>query len=239
MSALAAAVEVPERALAIYAHPDDTEIACGGTLAAWAAAGAEIHLVICTQGEKGAADADTDPAALAEERAAETAEAAAVLGLAGHELLGYPDGEIDNTVEVRGRLVERIRALRPEVVLGHDPTAVFFGSGYVSHHDHRSVGWATLDACAPAAASPLYFPDAGPPHQVATVLLSGTLEPDAWIDIATAIDQKVAALRCHRSQLPPDTDLVADVVRERARETAEQSSSVVEYAEAFRALRLG
>jgi LmbE family N-acetylglucosaminyl deacetylase len=231
-------IGVPDRVLAVYAHPDDTEIACGGSLAAWAAAGAEVHLIICTRGEKGSSDGATDPDALADRRASEVAEAAAVLGLAGHRLLGYPDGEIENSVEVRGRLVACLRELRPDVVLGHDPTAVFFGSGYVSHHDHRAVGWATLDACAPAAASPLYFPESGPPHQVGTLLLSGTLEPDAGVDIDGFTDAKVQALLCHRSQLAEDADeLVGDAIRSRAQEAGEQAGH--RYAEVFRALRLG
>lgn len=230
-------LEVPERVVAIYAHPDDTEIACGGSLAAWAASGAEVHLVICTKGEKGSSDPGTDPEALARRRSGEVAEAAAVLGLAGHRLLGYPDGEIENTAEVRSRLVACLREVRPDVVFGHDPTAVFFGSGYVSHHDHRTVGWATLDACAPAAASPLYFPEAGPPHQVATLALSGTLEPDAGVDIDGFTDAKVKALLCHRSQLTDDDELVADAIRSRAEEAGRQAGH--RYAEVFRALRLG
>lgn len=231
-------LEVPDRVLAIYAHPDDTEIACGGSLAAWASAGAEVHLVICTRGEKGSSEPGLDPDALAEQRAAEVAEAAGVLGLAGHRLLGYPDGEIENTVEVRKRLVECLRELRPDVVFGHDPTAVFFGSGYVSHHDHRTVGWATVDACAPAAASPLYFPEAGPPHQVETLLLSGTLDADAAVDIADYADVKVQALLRHRSQLTNDDDgLVGEAIRARAEEAGELAGH--RYAEVFRALRLG
>jgi LmbE family N-acetylglucosaminyl deacetylase len=229
-------LDPPARALAIYAHPDDTEIACGGTLAAWTAAGAEVHLVICTRGEKGSSDPGADGEALAEQRAGEVAAAATVLGLATHRLLGYPDGEFENTVEVREQLVACLRELRPDVVLGHDPTAVFFGSGYVSHHDHRTVGWATLDACAPAAASPLYFPDAGPPHQVGTLLLSGTLEPDAWVDVSSSLERKVEALLCHRSQLPDDDDLVGDAIRSRAAEAGEQAGGA--YAEVYRALRL-
>jgi LmbE family N-acetylglucosaminyl deacetylase len=230
-------LDVPARVLAIYAHPDDTEIACGGTLAAWAAAGAEIHLVICTRGEKGSSDPSTDGDELAARRQDEVAEAVGILGLAGHRLLGYPDGEIENTTELRGQLVACLREVRPDVVFGHDPTAVFFGSGYVSHHDHRTVGWATLDACAPAAASPLYFPDAGPPHQVRTLVLSGTLEPDAWVDVADHLDTKVKALLCHRSQLPDDDDdLVAEAIRSRAAEAGEQAGAT--YAEVFRALDL-
>jgi len=113
---------------------------------------------------------------------------------------------------------------------------VFFGDGYVSHVDHRTIGWATLDAVAPAASSPLYFPDRGPAHQVATVLLSGTLDPDAWIDIEAHLDAKVAALFAHRSQLAAAADdWLGDFVRHRAEEEGKRAG--VAYAESFRRLR--
>jgi len=225
----------PGRVLAIYAHPDDTEVACGGVLAAWAALGTEVHLVIVTRGEKGASQPDTDPELLAAERAAEVDAAARTLGVASHEILGYPDGEVENTVELRRALVEHIRRRRPSIVLGHDPVAVYFGHGYVSHHDHRAVGWATLDSCAPAAGSPLYFPEAGEPHPVEGVLLSGTLEPDTFVDIEGWLGTKIDALLCHATQVGSDRDTMADIVEQRAREAGRQAG--LRYAEAFKALR--
>jgi LmbE family N-acetylglucosaminyl deacetylase len=229
--------EVPARALAVYAHPDDPEVACAGTLARWVRAGSEVHLVVCTLGEKGTADPATDPAALAERRAGEVSEAAAVLGLAGVVNLGYPDGEIVNDAILRERLVGEIRRIRPEAVLSPDPTAVYFGDTYVNHRDHREVGWAVLDACSPASASPLYFPTTGPPHRVSTLYLSGTLAPDAWVDIGDSLGAKVEALRCHRTQLGDGVDLVGDVLTQRAAEAGRQAG--VAYAEGYRRLRLG
>ena len=141
-------------------------MACAGTLAAWAAAGCEVHVVLCTDGDKGSTDPAVDPAELAGRRAAEAAEAAGLVGLAGQEFLHYPDGELVDDAAFRGALVAVVRRLRPEVVLCPDPTAVFFGQDYFNHRDHRVTGWAVLDAVAPAAALPHYFPDAGPAHQV-------------------------------------------------------------------------
>jgi len=227
---------VPERVLAVYAHPDDPEVSCAGTLARWARAGSEVHLVIVTRGEKGSSDPAADPDQVAEQRATEADAAATIMGLASHELLGYPDGEMTNSIELRAQLVERIRRIRPDVVMGPDPTAVFFGSSYVNHHDHREMGFALLDSCAPASASPLYFPEAGPAHQVASIYLSGTLEPDTWVEITETLEVKVAALLCHRSQLGADLDLAADVVRRRAASAG--ASGGVAYAEAYRVLRL-
>ena len=232
-----ALTDIPARALAIYAHPDDPEVSCAGTLARWAAQGCEVHLLIVNAGEKGAVPASTDPAQLSVLRAAEADAAAAVMGLAGHDMLGVPDGELENTLELRAELVGRIRTLRPDVVIAPDPTAVFFGSGYVNHHDHRALGWAVLDACAPMAASPLYFPETGESHRVATVLLSGTLEPDVWVDISGQLSVKVDALRCHASQLGDGVELVAAVVEARAAEAGRDGG--MRYAEGFRRLSFG
>ncbi len=225
---------LPARALAVFAHPDDPEVACGGTLARWASQGSEVHLVIANRGEKGSADPTTDPDALAERRAEEVARAAEVLGLAGVEHLGYPDGELDDDAPLRARLIETIRRLRPEAVVAPDPTAVFFGDGYVNHRDHRELGWAVLDSLVPAA-SPLYLPDAGPAHQVGLLLLSGTLEADAWVDISGWLDEKVAAVACLESRLGGDPALVAELLAHGAAEAGARAG--IGHAEAFRRLR--
>ena len=228
---------IPARALAIYAHPDDAEVSCGGTLARWAAAGTEVDVVVCTQGDKGSSDRSVKPAALAARRREEAERAGAVLGVRGHHFLDYPDGEIDNSLDVRAALVAIVRRVGPDVVIGPDPEAVFFGQSYVNHRDHRVVGWATLDAVAPAAANPHYFPEAGPPHQVACVYLSGTLAPDAWIDISDTVDAKAEALLCHQSQLGETGEWLRTAVRERAEQAGRAAG--VAYAEGFRRLLVG
>lgn len=229
--------EVPRLALAIYAHPDDPDVSCGGTLAAWAAAGCQVHTLICTDGGKGTADRACDPAELVRARVAEAAAAADVLCLTGQELLGLPDGELVDDEAFRGALVAVVRRLRPETVLCPDPTAVFFGQSYFNHRDHRITGLAVLDAVAPAAAMPLYFPESGPAHQVSTVLLSGTLEPDVWVDISATVDAKGEAVACHRSQFPDGEEWAATAVRLAAEDAGR--SAGVSCAEGFRKLRLG
>jgi len=224
----------PERALAVFAHPDDPEVACGGTLARWSALGGDVHLVIACRGEKGSFDPSTDPDALAASRADEVARAGEVLGLASIEHLGYPDGEIDNDAALRARLIEIVRRRQPDALVAPDPTAVFFGDSYVNHRDHRQLGWAVLDTIVPAA-SPLYVPEAGPAHQVPLVLLSGTLEADAWVDIDSTLTTKVAAVACHESRLGGDPELVAELLEHRAAE--EGARAGVDHAEAFRRLR--
>ena len=228
--------DAPSSALVVYAHPDDPEVSCGGTVARWAAAGADVHVVICATGDKGSSDPATRPEDLVRRRAAEVAAATAVLGVAGHHLLGHPDGEVENSPALRRELVALVRRLQPQVVVCPDPTAVFFGASYFNHRDHRQVGWAVLDAVAPAAANPHYFPDAGPPHQVEAVYLSGTLQPDLWVEITTTIEVKAQALLCHESQLGETGEWLRQVVHQRAEEGGRVAG--VPYAEGFRVLRL-
>jgi LmbE family N-acetylglucosaminyl deacetylase len=146
--------ETPGVVLAVYAHPDDADVACGGTLARWARAGAAVHLVVCTDGGKGTSDPAAKPKKLAAVRAAELEESSALIGLASVTNLGFPDGELVDSESFRQVLVEWVRRLRPDVVCGHDPTAMFFGQEYFNHRDHRIAGAALLDAVAPAAALP-------------------------------------------------------------------------------------
>ena len=227
---------VPARVLAVYAHPDDPEISCGGTLARWARAGAKTHVLICTRGEKGSPDPKQDPDELAHIRQEEMAAAAEVLGLAGHSSLDIGDGELENTVELRGRIVAAIREVRPEAVICPDPTAVFFGDSYYNHHDHRATGWATLDAVAPAAGNPHYFPEAGPTHLVRAMYLSATLQPDVWVDISDTLDVKIEALFRHTSQLTETGEFFRAFLRERAEEGGRAAG--VPHAEGFRRLTL-
>lgn len=224
----------PSVVLAVYAHPDDPEVSCGGTLCQWVEQGAAVHLVICARGDKGSLDPTVDPDELARRRSIEAAEAADVMGVVTHDNLGLDDGEVTNGLQLRSELVRRIRMVRPDVVVGPDPTALFFGSSYVNHVDHREVGAALLDACAPAAASPLYFPDAGPAHAVDQIFLSGTLEPDTHVDISLMLERKVEAVLCHRSQID-DPDEVAKVIRIRAHNAGGHAGLAA--AETFRVLR--
>ncbi len=231
----------PRSALAVYAHPDDPEISAGGTLARWAAEGTEVWLLVTTRGDKGSSDPDVDPEALAGQRLAETAASASVLGLTGHRHLPHGDGDLEDDRQLREEICRVVRELRPEVVLCPDPTAVFFGDGYFNHRDHRVTGWATLDAIAPAAGLPHYFADQLADglsvHQVSSVLLSGTLEPNFWVDISDQIERKIDALFCHTSQLADTGEPFRQFLRQRAEQDGRQAG--VRYAEGFRRLAFG
>lgn len=232
---------VPERALAVYAHPDDPEISCGGTLAKWAAAGCTVAVLVTTRGDKGTTDPDADLRALARLRREETAAAASVLGIAETHHLDHGDGDLDDTRALRGEIVGLVRRFRPDVVLCPDPSALFFGGSYFNHRDHRVTGFATLDAVAPAAANPHYFAEqvaAGlDVHQVRSVYLSGTLEPDTWIDIGDTLERKIDALFCHASQLTETGEWFREFLRASAEEAGRAAG--VRFAEAFRRLDLG
>ena len=185
----------PERALAVGAHPDDIEFGAGGTLAGWALAGCHVVLAVMTDGSKGTWDPALDPAHLIGLRADEQRAAAEVLGAAQVESLGYVDGELEASLEVRARLAALIRTHRPGVVLSHDPWA-----RYEIHPDHRATGWAVVDGTV-AARDHLFFPEQGlAHHRPESLLLWRAAEPDHWEDIGATFELKLAALMCHESQ---------------------------------------
>ena len=226
----------PRVALAVYAHPDDADVAAGGTLARWSAHGCEVHLVVVCQGDKGAHDSHEGGERLVERRRGEVERAAKHLGASSVTMWDVPDGEVSNDLSTRERLVEVVRRWRPDVVLGPDPSAVFFGGVYVNHRDHRETGWALLDAVAPAAAMPLYFPETGPAHAVRYLLLSGTHEPDVAVDISSSIEAKIAAVLEHRSQMGEESAEISEVVKARAQQGARDLGAG--FIETFRRVQL-
>jgi LmbE family N-acetylglucosaminyl deacetylase len=186
----------PARALAVGAHPDDIEFQCGATLAKWAAAGCEVHLVVCTDGSKGTWDPTVDPGELIAIRQTEQRAAARALGATGEVVfLGAVDGELESTLDRRSALARWIRVLRPDVVLGHDPW-----KRYRLHPDHRHAGWLTIDAVV-AARDPHFHPEHGVAHHRPTELLLFEADaPDHIEDVTGFADAKIAALLEHRSQ---------------------------------------
>jgi LmbE family N-acetylglucosaminyl deacetylase len=200
-----------------------------------------VSVLITTRGDKGTQDPDADLGELARLRVEETAKAAALLGFTGHFHLGYHDGELPDDQELRAAITRYVRELRPQVVLCPDPTAVFFGDRYYNHRDHRVTGWATLDAVAPAAGNPHYFADhlaeGLEVHHVQAVYLSGTLEPNTWVDISDTLERKIDALFCHASQLTETGEWFRQFLRDRAEEAGREAG--VAYAEGFRRLSFG
>lgn len=226
--------------LALFAHPDDAEIAAGGTLAKWAAAGRDVHLLVLTNGDRGSTDRTVDRVELARVRADETAAAARVLGLAGATVLDVHDGELENTPEIRARVVRKIRELRPTTIVSCDPTAWFFENRYYNHSDHRTAGLVTLDSVFPGAGNPHFFSDhlreGLDPHDVADVWLGWTLEPNRHEDVTGTFGTKIAALAEHRSQLAEGIRFFEEELEREARRAGERIG--VRYAESFRVLDL-
>jgi LmbE family N-acetylglucosaminyl deacetylase len=193
---------VPRVALAIGAHPDDVEFGAGATLAKWAAAGCVVHHLVCTDGSKGTWDANADTAALVLRRQDEQREAARRLAgpNAGTvEFLGYVDGELDSTLEVRSRVAQVIRELQPDVVLGHDPW-----KRYRIHPDHRHAGLLACEAVV-AARDPHFFPEHGLAHHRPERILLWEADVVHHIeDVGGAggdwVERKLDALEAHESQ---------------------------------------
>lgn len=226
------------RILVVFAHPDDAEYAAAGAVARWAAEGRDVFYLAVTDGSKGTADRCIDPAAVAERRAAEQRAAARVLGARDVFFLGFEDGVLQATIELRREIVRVIRRVRPDVVCCPDPTArlvLALHRRYLrpNHPDHIAVGDATLAAVYPSARDHLFarelLANGLEPHRVGEVLLWGTEQPTLFVDVGGTIERKIAALECHASQDRPEP--LAEVIRERARRVGEAVG--LAYAEAF------
>jgi LmbE family N-acetylglucosaminyl deacetylase len=192
---------VPESAIVIVAHPDDAEFTVAGTVAAWAKAGCCVTYVVCTDGNAGSHEPGMTREKLAEIRRAEQRAACATLGVSEVVFLGYDDGQLQPTLDLRRDLVGVIRQYRPEVVITGDPTRVFSSDNYINHPDHRAAAQSALDAVAPASEMPLLWPEVGAPHRVRQVYVRGNDEPNVWVDVTDTIEQKIAALRQHASHM--------------------------------------
>ena len=229
----------PSRVLVIVAHPDDPEFPAAGTLACWAKQGVNITYVIVTDGSKGSSEAGMTAEQLVQIRQSEQRAAAQALGNIEVVFLGYEDGRVVNSSELKRDLVRQIRLHRPDVLITHDPTARIINNARINHPDHREVGDAALDAVFPLARDRLNFPEHEAeglePHKVLDIFLTGTNEPNLTVDITSTIDLKIAALCEHRSQIGDQAELEKRM-REFAARNAEGTS--FQYAERFRRVQL-
>jgi LmbE family N-acetylglucosaminyl deacetylase len=217
--------DVPERAMVVFAHPDDAEIGSGGVIARWIAAGCEVTYVLCTNGDAGTAERSLTPAALAARRAEEQRAAADAMGVKHLVMLGYADGFLEDTREFLGDVVRALRQYRPHTVFVHDPYRI----KHFQHRDHRKAGLTTTDAVYPFARDHLHFPeqigrDALEPHKVRELWYWGADEPNVIVDVTDGIEQQIAALVRHESQLPgfnvADGETIGARVRRSAAELA-------------------
>ena len=221
----------PAQVMVVTPHPDDAEFGVAGTVARWTGQGMAVVYVVCSSGEKGTSDRNTKPEELAQVREKEQQAAAKVLGVREVVFLRYPDQGLEDTPEFRKDIVRLIRTYRPVTVVTADPYR-----RYVWHRDHRITGQVTLDAIFPYARDHLAYPDlldqGLEPHKVKEVLLWASLEDINYCsDITDTFDIKMAALRCHQSQVGNHFPEMEARLRERARKLAE--GEACELAEAF------
>ncbi len=186
--------------LVISPHPDDAEYGVAGTVARWTREGKRVVYVICTNGDKGTSDPDMKPEDLAEIRKKEQLAAADVLGLSEVIFLELPDQGLEETPEFRKQIVRLIRQYRPDIVVTADPYR-----RYIWHRDHRIAGQVVLDAVFPYSRDHLAYPDlleeGLQPHKVREMLFWASEDINYRSDITDTFALKVAALRCHDSQM--------------------------------------
>jgi LmbE family N-acetylglucosaminyl deacetylase len=220
--------------LVVAAHPDDAEFGVAGTVARWVREGKQVVYLVCTSGEKGTSDRTMAPRRLAAIREEEQKAAAKVLGVKEVVFLGLPDQGLEDTPEFRKMIVRAIRQYRPTTVVTSDPY-----HRYIWHRDHRIVGQVALDAVFPFARDHLAYPDlldeGLEPHKVREMLFFGSEDVNYRSDITDTFELKVAALRCHESQVKEIRDLEA-WVREWSCSMAE--SAECELAEAFHLIEI-
>ena len=220
-----------DRVMVITAHPDDSEFGAGGTVAGFVKDGREVAYCIVTNGNKGSSDRAMTPERLATVRAEEQRNAARVLGVERVSFLGYPDGEVEDTRDLRRDVSREIRRFRPDLVICQNPNRTYnLGA---SHRDHRTVGGVVLDCVYPLARDHMAFPELLPefaPHKVREVYVMQWNEPHVVSDISDVMDLKLKALACHASQFK-DFAAVEARVRQRSKELG--AARGYAYAEAF------
>lgn len=209
-----------ERVLVVVSHPDDAEFGAAATIARLTAAGARVDYVVTTDGGKGTDDPAVTPEQLSTTRQAEQRAAADVLGVTEIVHLGYPDGYLEPTLELRRAITRQIRRFRPDLVITQNPQRRLDHNPFIGHPDHLATGEATLASVYPAARDRLNFPELMEgglePWKVRQVLISGVEEPNLWIDVADTMEIGLRALQCHVSQVGDREDL-EEQMRERAR----------------------
>jgi LmbE family N-acetylglucosaminyl deacetylase len=198
--------------LMIVAHPDDIDFGSGGSVATWTSAGHRVEYCLVTDGDAGGFDEGISRPDMATLRRDEQGAAAEILGVSDLHFLGWPDGRIYVTHELRRDLTRVIRKVRPDRVVTQSPTRNL-RSMYGSHPDHTAVGEAAMCAVYPDArnqfAHPELLAEEGlDAHTVSEVWISHMGEgADHYVDTTDVFERKVEALRAHKSQTAHMEDL--------------------------------
>ncbi|TQN32261.1 LmbE family N-acetylglucosaminyl deacetylase [Haloactinospora alba] len=195
-----------ERALVVMAHPDDVDFGCAGTVALWTGTGIDVTYLMVTDGDAGGDDRSLDGTSMAELRRSEQRAAAATVGVHDVRFLGYPDGRLTATLELRRDIARVIRQVRPHRAIIPSPDRNWEAIA-PSHPDHLATGEAAINAVYPDARNPHAHPELLSEEGLAgwvvpTVWLSNGTSPNHYSDITDVVDRKMAALAAHESQIP-------------------------------------
>ena len=204
------------RVLAVMAHPDDIDFGSGGTVRALTEAGVEVSYAIVTNGDAGGFDPSIPRSEIPGIRQAEQRAAGAELGVDDIRFLGYRDGELTVSHELRRDISRVIRQVRPDRMIIQSPDRNWERI-YSSHPDHLAAGDAAIQAIYPDARNPFahvsLLQDEGlEAWSVPEVWVLGGPTPNRWIDVTDQFDAKLAAIRAHSSQVE-DEAAMADRVR--------------------------
>jgi LmbE family N-acetylglucosaminyl deacetylase len=189
--------------MVVTAHPDDPEFGAGGTVAQLVKEGREVAYIIVTNGNKGSSDRTITPERLARIRQDEQRHAARTLGVERVEFLGYEDGELEDTRQLRLDVTREIRRWRPELIITQNPNRTY-GNFHGWHRDHRLTASVVLDCVYPLARDHLSFPELLPeyePHKVRELYLVQWEQPRLVVDITQTMELKLTAISRHVSQL--------------------------------------
>lgn len=194
---------VPERILVVTAHPDDVDFGVAGSVAVWTDAGAAVTYCVVTDGDAGGFDAAVPRSEIPRIRRAEQTAAAAEVGVKDLVFLGYPDGRLLVSLDLRRDLARVIRQVRPQRVVAQSPERLW-DRIYASHPDHLAAGEAAVCAVYPDARNPFAFPElleeGLEAWTVPEVWLMASAGADTFVDVTEQFGRKLAALRAHVSQ---------------------------------------
>lgn len=192
-----------ERVLVVTAHPDDVDFGAAGTVARWTALGVEVAYCIVTDGDAGGFDPDVPREDIGPIRRAEQEAAAKELGVTDVTFLGYPDGYLEVTMDLRRDIARQIRRVRPQRIVIQSPERQW-DRMYASHPDHLAAGEAAMRAVYPDARNPFWMPElvaeGYEAWAVPEVWIMGHPDRDVVVDVTDHFAAKMAALRAHVSQ---------------------------------------
>ncbi len=197
-------LEDVERILVVCAHPDDVDFGVAGSVATWVKAGIDVGYCIVTDGDAGGSDRSVSRPDMAVTRREEQRAAAAEVGVRDVTFLGYPDGRLTPSIELRRDISRQIRLVRPQRLVCQSPERLWDRIP-ASHPDHLAAGEASVCAVYPDARNPFAHPEllaeGLEPHTVPEIWMMAAPEPNRAVEITDTFDRKIAALRRHRSQV--------------------------------------